>query len=235
MRSHQQDEAALAQWTPLINKLAYKASQRAAAIGLPMEHGDWVQELSITVLKCQDSFDPELGVKMITFLHTSMFNEINKVFAKEETRRRIDAHCEEYIDGEGKTQKRKVNDLGFNISGDTTWDSDGTPESIWDHVEDESASPEEYAEDTQLMDFVHAKVDDEASAVLTLLESNHPFITAQLRAYNVAVEAEALAGGIRRFSLDMDFAFICKLLGYSPSKQSRLSAQVKAAIAKYGN
>ncbi|WEU67329.1 hypothetical protein [Xanthomonas phage JGB6] len=52
MRSHQNDVAALEQWTPLIHKIAYKAAQRAAAIDFPMLQSDFAQELSITVLKC---------------------------------------------------------------------------------------------------------------------------------------------------------------------------------------
>lgn len=235
MQSHQQDEAALAQWKPLINKMAFKAAQRAAAIGLPMDHDDWAQVMSMTVIKCQSAFDPEMGVKMITFLHTAMFNEMNKIFLKEENRRRIDTKCEEYIDSDGRPSKRKVNELGFNISGDTTWESDGGPKSVWDNVEDEAATPEEYAEESHLMDFVHSKVDAEVSALLTLLESQAALITNQLNAYNIAVENEALAGGIRRLTLDMDFAFICKLMGYSQPRQAKMSAQVKAAIAQYGN
>lgn len=235
MRSHQQDEAALVQWGPLINKLAYSAAQRAAGLGIPMSHEDWVQEISIVVLRCQDSFDPTKEVKMITFLYRSIYNEMNKVFAKEESRRRIDLECEEYIDKDGKPSKRLKNIVGFNVSGDTTWNSEDGDESVWGHIEDEQAQPDEVAEDSQLMDFVHANVSDEISSILTLLESGSPLITSQLHAYNFGVEADANAGGIRRFQLEMDFSFICKLLGYPPSKTSRLAAQVKSTILKYGN
>ena len=235
MRSHQQDEAALAQWTPLIHKMAFKAAQRAEAIGIPMKHDDWVQEISIVVLRCHDSFDPSKEVKMITFLHTSIFNEINKIFAREESRRRIDMTVEEYIDHDGTTQKRAKNVIGHNISGDTTWSGEDGDESIWGHVEDESQSPEEQCIESDLMDYVHSKVDAESSAILTLLESGSPIITAQLQAYNFGVEAEALAGGIRRFKLEMDFSFVCKLLGYSAAKQARMTAKIKEAITRYGN
>lgn len=235
MRSHQQDEAALAQWNPLINKLAYSAAQRAAGLGIPMSHEDWVQEISIVVLRCQDSFDPTKEVKMITFLYRSIYNEMNKVFAKEESRRRIDLECEEYIDKDGKPSKRLKNIVGFNVSGDTTWNSEEGDESVWGHIEDEQAQPDEVCEDAQLMDFVHANVSDEISSILTILESGSPLITSQLHAYNFGVEADSNAGGIRRFQLEMDFAFICKLLGYPPSKTSRLAAQVKSTIMKYGN
>lgn len=235
MRSHQADEAALAQWAPLINKLAFAAAQRAAGLGLEMDHADFVQEISIVVLRCQDSFDPSKEVKMITFLYRSIYNELNKIFAKEESRRRIDLECEEYIDKDGKPSKRLKNVVGFKVSGDTTWSSEDGDESVWGHIEDESAQPDEVAEDAQLMDFVHRHASDEISSILTILESGSPLITAQLQAYNFGVEADANAGGIRRFQLEMDFSFICKLLGYPPSKTSRLASQVKSIIAQYGN
>ncbi|WEU67330.1 hypothetical protein [Xanthomonas phage JGB6] len=125
-----------------------------------------------------------MGVKMITFLYRAMYNEVNKIFGKEEANRKLSQHVEEYRDKDGKISKRIVNDIGFNISGDSTYDDEGTPQGIWDHVPDEQASPESNVMEDQLMDFVHANISPEASAILCILESQNPFVTDQLIAYN---------------------------------------------------
>lgn len=214
MRSHQNDAAALEQWTPLIHKMAFKAARRAAAIGVPLSHDDFAQEMRITVLKCHDSFDPDRGVKMITFLHRAMYNEINKLLKRDSDNAKA----------------------GFRISGDTAWDGeDGQGESVWDYVEDDQQrSPENSFMDTELIDWVHSRIDRESSAVLHILQSGSEFVSQQLRAYNEGVELEALSGGIRRVPLDMNFAFVCKLLGFSHAKQQRVGIQITEAIASYG-
>ncbi len=214
MRSHQNDVAALEQWTPLIHKIAFKAARRAAAIGVPLSHDDFAQELSITVLKCHDSFNPELGVKMITFLYRAMYNEVNKLLRKDSDNAQN----------------------GFKISGDTTWDSDDGADSAWDYVEDDQErSPENAFMDEELIDWVHDQVDEEASAVLHILQSGGEFVAHQLQAYNDGVAEEAMSGGMRRMSLDMNLAFVCKLLGFSHAKQTRIGHQIQQAVSKYGS
>lgn len=215
MRSHQADVAALEQWTPLIYKLAFKAARRAAAIGVPISQEDFVQELSITVLKCHDSFNPDFGVKMTTFLHRAMFNEINKLLKRDSA----------------NTQ------YGYKVSGDTTWDGEGdVADSAWDYVEDDQErSPENCVMDKELIQWVHDNVDGEASAILTMLNSGNDLIAQQLRAYNDGIAEEAMLGGIRRIPLDMNFGFICKLLGFGHAKQVKLSRQIQAAIESYGS
>ena len=215
MRSHQADVAAIEQWTPLIYKIAYKAARRAAAIGVPISQEDFVQELSITVLKCHDSFNPEFGVKMITFLHRAMYNEVNKLLKKDSAN----------------------TEFGFKVSGDTTWDSDGDgADSAWDYVEDDQErSPENSVMDKELIDWVHQNIDAEASAILKILYSGHQLVSQQLHAYNDGIAEEAQLGGIRRLPMDMNFNFICRLLGFNHNKQAKLGKQVQAAISSYGS
>jgi DNA-directed RNA polymerase specialized sigma24 family protein len=214
MRQHESDVAALEQWNPLVHKIAHKAARRAAAIGVPIGHDDFVQELRIVVLKCQDSFNPELGVKMITFLHRAMYNEVNKLLGRDQ--RNVQA--------------------GFTISGDTTWSNeDGAGESAWDYVEDDlQRSPQALIEDTDLIGWVHNKISPQASAVLHILQSGHPFVGQQLRAYNDAIAAEALSGGMRRIPLDMNFTFVCKLLGFTNGKMNKLALEIENAVNTYG-
>lgn len=214
MRSHQNDVAALEQWTPLIHKMAYKAARRAAAIGVPISADDFVQELSITVLKCHDSYNPEVGAKMITFLHRAMYNEINKLLKRDSDNVKA----------------------GFTVSGDTTWvGDDGQGDSAWDYVEDDQQrSPENAFMDGELIAWVYQKIGSEAAAVLQILQSGNQFVAQQLAAYNTGVEQEAMTGGLRRLSLDMNFPFICKLLGFNHTKQAKLAQEIQLAIASYG-
>jgi DNA-directed RNA polymerase specialized sigma subunit len=86
MRQHQRDVAALEQWTPAIHKLSFKAAQRAAKIGSSLRQDDFKQELSITLLKAIDAYNPdnEAGAKFITFFYRSAYNEINKLLRKDD-------------------------------------------------------------------------------------------------------------------------------------------------------
>lgn len=213
MRSHQNDVAALEQWTPLIHKIAFKAAQRAAAIGAPIRHEDFVQELGIVVLRCHDQFNPELGVKMITYLYRSMYNEVNKLLR----------------DDSNNAQQ------AYTVSGDSTWDSDDGSDSAWDYVEDDQErSPEHSFMDGELIDWVHDQVSPETSAVLQVLQSGSQIVTHQLAAYNAGIEQEYLETGFRRLPLDMNFPFICKLLGYGHAKQTKMANEIQQAIKSYG-
>lgn len=214
MRSHQNDVAALEQWTPLIHKIAFKAARRAAAIGSPHSHDDFAQELQITVLKCHDQFNPDLGVKMITYLHRAMYNEVNKILRRDSDN--VQA--------------------GFTVSGDSTWaGDDGQGEAAWDYIEDDcQRSPEHAFMDGELVDWVHDQISNEASAVLHMLQSGNQFLANQLHAYNAGVEMEAAEGGLRRMSLDMNFSFVCKVLGFNHGKQTRLAQEIQNAVASYG-
>lgn len=234
MRSHQSDVTALTQWKPLIHKISYQAAKRAVAIGLPMTQADFVQELSVVCLKCHDSYNPDMGASMMTFLYRAMYNEVNKIFTREESGRKISHQVVEVKDRDGVMVKRVVNDLGFNISGDTTYNGEEGPVGIWDHIEDIGESPEAIAMEDDLQDYLHARIHPDASVILCILESGNSFIGDQLAAYNDGVTEEAQAGGIRRLHLDLDFAFVGKLLGYDRAKIARHAAQVKKVIQEYG-
>lgn len=214
MRSHQADEAALEQWKPLIEKFSFKAARRAAAINAPYDADDFRQILRMTVLRAMDSFDPEKGVKFITFLYSAFFHEINK------TLRTCQANVEQ----------------GYTISGNASFskDSDGGDQA-WDYIEDDQErSPEHSYMDMDLLQHVHRTVSEDASIALRMLMSGNPFVTQQMEAYNYGIDQDAQQGGMRRYQLDLNFQFICKLLGYSSSKVVKLSNQINDAIKTYG-
>lgn len=215
MRQHQQDIAALEQWTPLIAKLSYKAAQRAKKIGSHLGQDDFKQELSITLLRAMDSYDPnnESGAKLITFLYRSFYNEINKLLNRDDRNAKV----------------------AYTMSGDTCFSEDDDEFSIWGSIEgDSERSPEELALDEELEVYVRRNVSVEACAVLDILNSDAPFITQQLESYNAGVDQDFEDGGIRRFTLDMNFQFVCKLLGFGNVKIKQLSQQVENAVAAYG-
>lgn len=256
MRSHQADVAALEQWKPLCQKMAFKAAKRAAAIGIPLDAEDFAQEMRMTVLRCHDSFDETKGVKMITFLYRAMYNEMNKIFDQEERQRwdggfvKGDDTYNPVYDGEGneipedeeaKARRRQRGHArkrtGFKVSGDTTWSSeDGTGESAWNNVEDDTyRSPEHSYLDAELVKWTHEQVSGDASAALRLLQSGDKFVTQQLAAYNAGVQLEAEQYGIRRLPANLDLPFVCKLLGFGQAKRDKIGEEIKQAVALYGS
>jgi len=214
MRSHQADVAALEQWKPLIEKMAFKAARRAAAIKSPLDVDDFRQELQMTVLRAMDSYDESKGAKFITFLHSAFYHEINKLLRRDHT------NCQ----------------FGYTISGDTAFDNEGEgTDQVWDGVEDDqNRSAENEYMDAELMDHVLNSVSAETGAILQMLTSGDEIVANQLEAYNYGVESDAAQGGIRRLSLDLNFPFICKLLGFSHAKMTRYANEVHGAIAQYG-
>lgn len=215
MRQHQQDIAALEQWTPLIAKLSYKAAQRAVKIGSHLRQDDFKQELSITLLRAIEAYDPnnESGAKLITFLYRSFYNEINKLLNRDDR----NAH------------------VAYTMSGDSCFSEDDDEFSIWGQVESDcERSAENLVMDEELETFVRNNVSPEARAVLDILTSNAPFVVQQLESYNIGVDQEFEEGGIRRFTLDMNFQFVCKLLGFGNLKTNKLAKQVESAVASYG-
>jgi Sigma-70 region 2 len=215
MRQDDVTSAALEQWKPLIEKTAYKAAQRAAKIDSPYNVDDFRQELKMTLMRALQSFNPELGVKFITFIHSAFYHEINKIM------RRADLNAK----------------IGFTVGGDNFFAGDESEaESIWSQIEDDSErSAENIYMDGELLSHVRKNTTSEAWAVLQMTLSNDPFIVNQLTAYNIGVEMEAEEGGIRRFSLDMNIAFVGKLLKFSPAKIKKISEQIQGAIKSYGS
>lgn len=212
MQQHQ--AAALEQWKPLIEKMSFKAAQRAKKLKAPYDADDFRQELKMTVLRALESFDPERGVKFSTFIHNAFYHEINKLLRRDDINAKV----------------------GMTYSGDNFYAGDESDkEDIWGTVEEDSErSAENLYMDAELMDYVMDHVSPEAAAAVHLLTSNNDLIGQQLAAYNFGVEREAQEGGIRRYSLDMNLAFICKLFGYSHNKMRQLADQINNAVLAYG-
>ena len=207
--------AALEQWTPLIAKLSYKAAQRAAKIGSHLDQEDFKQELSMTLFRAIDAYDPnnESGAKLITFLHRAFYNEINKLLNRDNRNAQI----------------------AYTVSGDAARGADDEDFSLWGEIESDSERPADYlVMDEELNDYVRTHVSADACAVMDMLQTNAPFVAQQLEAYNEGVEAEHESGGIRRLKLDLNFPFICKMLGFSSAKIAKLTREVETAVATYG-
>lgn len=275
MRQHERDVAALAQWAPLMQKMSFKAAQRAEKIGSSLRQDDFKQELAITTLACIDSYDPnhESGAKLITLLHRAYYNEINKllhidtrnlnggqmtpykeistIFTAKHNgidRSYIDPNSLdlEYLnelledeiitDGEYKRIRKAMNRQTVRtISGDHIAEGDdGGSVDVWGYLEDDSErSAENRVMDEEVMQFVRKCVSGEACAVIDMLSSDAPFLMQQLEAYNEGAALGEAAGGMRKLKLDLDFSFICKLLGISSSKAKSMADEVKQAVKTY--
>ena len=215
MRQHQADVAALEQWTPLIAKLSYKAAQRAAKIGSHLDQDDFKQELSIALLRAIDAYNPdhEAGAKLITFLHRTFYNEINRLLNKDHRNAQV----------------------ALTISGDSAQGADEEEFSIWGQLECDSERPADYlVMDQELNEYVRTHISAEACAVMEMLQSNAPFVLQQVEAYNDGVAAEYADGGIKRFALDLNFQAVCKMLHFSQAKSNKLAKEVQQAVAAYG-
>lgn len=256
MRQHQRDVAALEQWTPLIAKLSFKAAQRAAKIGSSMRQEDFRQELSITLLRALDSYDPnnEAGAKFITFLYRAFYNEINKILMRDTMNlnggvrpvydpNAVDEHTLREMLEEGeisvedfKRKRRALHKTTIRtVSGDHIAESDdGGSVDVWGYIEDDSErSAENLVMDADLMRFVQATLPPGTAAVLDILTSGAPFLAQQLELYNAGVQQEYEDTGKRRLHLDLNFAFVCKLLGFSQNKANKLEEEIKTAVKQY--
>lgn len=207
--------AALKQWTPLIEKVSYKAAKRAKVLGASLDQDDFRQELAIALFNALEAYNPdnEAGAKFITFLHRVFYNEVNKLLRRDD-------------------QNIKV---GYTLSGDSLGQTDnGDDIAAWSMIEDDSErSAENLAMDQELITFVRGRVAPEAAAVIDILASNNQFVAQQVEAYNEGINYDAEDGGIRCLPLDINFPFVCKMLGFKQYKIHKFSVQVKEAIELY--
>lgn len=206
--------AALVQWTPLIERVSFHAARRAAGMGSVQRVDDFRQILRMTLARALESFDPNRGVKFITFIYRAFYNEVNKELRVED-------------------QNAKV---AGTYSGDSFYaDESGASAAAWEYVEDDTErSAENLYMDRELRDFVTGKLHGPAKAVFAALVSNNHLVGAQLQAYNNGVEQEAAEGGMRRFTLDLNLPFVCRLFGLDRANAARIGIEIRDQIAAYG-
>ena len=232
----QQDQgfaAALEQWKPLIEKFSFKAAQRAAAMKAPISADDFRQILRITLHACLKSYDPNRGVKLITFLYNAFWNEINKEFRKIERETEIP----EIRDPKTGALLRPISHFttisGDGFGGESS--GDDRVHNAWDHMEDEVyRSAENQYMDRELRDFVAGNLKGPAKAVFGALVTNNHLVGAQLHAYNKGIELEAQEGGMRRLALDFNLPFVCRLMGINRAQTEKIGSEIRNQIAAYG-
>lgn len=207
-------EAALVQWTPLIERVSFHAAKRAAGMGSVQRVDDFRQILRMTLDRALKSYDPNKGAKLITFLWRAFYNEVNKELGPEDKNAKI----------------------AGTYSGDSFFTDDAEVNAAWEYVEDDTERSQEFLYmDAELQDYVNKRLKGPAKAVFGALVSNNQLVGAQLRAYNCGVELEAAEGGMRRFTLDLDLPFVCRLFGLTKTVTARIAAEIRTHINAYGN
>ncbi len=215
--SHDKDQAfnaALVQWTPLIEKVSFHAAKRAAGMGSVQRVDDFRQILRMTLNRALESFDPNRGVKFITFIYRAFYNEVNKELRVED-------------------QNAKI---AGTYSGDSFYaDDSGDSAAAWEYVEDDTErSAENLYMDRELKEFVVSRLTGPAKAVFVALATNSQLVGSQLAAYNSGVELEAAEGGMRRMTLDLNLPFVCRLFGLNRDKADKIGTEIRTQIAAYG-
>lgn len=130
VQTNQDAARTIEQFTPMINKYAFKFLQRANGLGASMDLDDIRQELSLIFIRCTRSYDETKGGSFMNFVISAWFNEMNRLMRKDQ---------------------RNVN-VGHTLS-DSQWgeDDEQMDGSIFDRVDSGAPTPEQNVEALQLL------------------------------------------------------------------------------------
>lgn len=207
-------KAAVIAMQPLIKSYAWKASQRAHVLNMPLDMDDFVQELNMACCRCVERYDPETGWTFEAFLRGAFFNEIQGLFRKH-----------------AKNLK-----YGHFVVSETRYSDDEDGSSLFDQVEDTGGQPDEVYEGEMLHRFLCANLSPTALSLYNLVTNPPPEIFDQIERYNAAVlESRTDEKILIRMTVlgepnPTDWAV---LLGLPKSFVSNLFGQIKKAVNAY--
>lgn len=87
VEANQNATRSIEQFWPMINRYTYKFHQRAVGLGSPLDYDDVRQELCLTFTKCKASYDETKGASFMNFVISAWFNEMNRIFRKDQRNR----------------------------------------------------------------------------------------------------------------------------------------------------
>jgi hypothetical protein len=205
-------EAALKQWTPLVEKYTRKCAMRASAMSAPFDQEDIRQELHLTLIKCVDAYDESKGVKFITYVHTAFFHEMNRMF------RTIDRNAEH----------------GFTVSGDSLLRGEEGDEAVWEHLEDDTlVSALDRIDGEQFLVYLQDKLSDMALVVARLLLDPPPFLEREFQLYTEGLTLVHNEGTRVRRPSEISPSFIAKLLEVEPRRMKKVCDEIANAVTRY--
>ncbi len=197
---NQRAERTIEGFTPLINKYAYKFHTRAAGLGCALDLDDIKQELSITFLKCVQSYDEAKGASFMNFVISAWFNEMNRLMRKDQSNREV----------------------GYTM-GASTIDDDGE-ESIggmFDRVDSGWATPEQNMEASQSLSALLDTLSPPARMLVETLIEPPEAVCRQFELQERGAKSIRDTFNIRvRATLQMNLGFLFDLFSV-PANQAR--------------
>lgn len=210
--AYQRDQAkqnnvrTLEQFTPMINKYAFKFHRRASGLGCALDLDDIRQELSIVFLRCVDAYDEAKGASFLNFTITSMYHEMNKLMARDQ--RNIEL---------------------FTTVRDHQVDEDGDSygESIFDRVDSGWATPEQNMEAAQCYHELMESLSEPARLLVENVVNPSPEILHQFDLQARGAAQLRQQGIAARASHHLNLSFLFNLFGLSRDTGNKLKLEVR--------
>lgn len=206
--------AAVIAMQPLIKSYAYKASQRAHVLNIPIDMDDLIQELSMACVRCVERYNPEFGWTFEAFLRGAFHNEISALFRRNE---------------------QGLKHGFFNVSSHRYADGE-EGDSLFDGIDSGWASPDQELEAQDLHVYLVRRLKPEPLAFYRLLIDPPTEVMDQIRRFNQGVMETREAGGTGvRLAMISDLANTdwAVILDLSPSTIAGLMRQIEATIESY--
>jgi hypothetical protein len=210
----QQVPRTVAQFQPLITKMARKFMTRAAAIRSPYEQIDYEQELVATLLRCNAAYDPEGGASFLNFFITSGWRNLARM------------HRIDQINMDTAPSLR-IEDLQVGSDGG---DGINLHETIPDT---DTSSQESNVLADELLRFIVAHVSEETAHMVEFLLECPDLLKEQFDSYNAGMD-RTLASGIQvKRHRQFDLGFVCRLVGMDARATKSVLQEVQAAVQRW--
>lgn len=197
----------LEQFTPLINKYAFKFHRRAAGLGCAMDLDDIKQELSIVFLRCRDAYDETKGASFMNFTITAMYREMNRLMGRDQRNAELFPTIRQH----------QVSD-----------DGDDYNESIFDRVDSGWASPEQNFEAIQAYEELLTSLSEPARILVESVVNPSPQILDQFRMQEDGAKQlrEIGLSDSVRASRILNMNFLFNLFGIPRDAATKLRAEI---------
>lgn len=194
------------QFTPLINKYAYKFHQRAMGLGCAMDMDDIRQELCIIFLRCVTNYDETKGASFMNFLISAMYHEMNRMMQR---------------DQRNFEQARTVRQFQMDDEGEET-------DSLFDRIDSGWASPEQNLEAMQSFDALLESLSPQARLLVQNVVDPSPEVCRQFELQERGSRRLREVGEDARAMLQLNLNFLFHLFQIPRDTAVKLKQEIKA-------
>ncbi|QNK01770.1 sigma factor [Dyella telluris] len=208
-KTHHSEKRTVEQYYPLINKLANKFMVRVMATGAPYDLDDIEQELALTFVRCDQSYDDEKGASFINFFIQASWKNLQRLVTRDE---------QAVLHGSVLHPDQRADD------------EEG--ESLWAVIASDELTPEELVTYADSTDKLVKALSADARQLLECVINPPEVVLNQFDKYQRGAQLRRNAGYATRARKELTLSFVASLMEIHPSvaRRSRHEIERKAQL-----